>query len=162
MSPSLIETFRDPQQVVCFCKSGQQPYHFSVCFHILWIVLSPYIRHSAAELSGKRAVLFSYGSGLAASMFSVRFSDNASPDSALHRLSESLADLQNRLDSRQKVEPSIFSQTMKLREDTHHLGEFEGVKLNQSVFIKIIIKMWATTIGIKCIYGSPCALTFEP
>ena len=92
-------------------------------------MLSPYIRHSAAELSGKRAVLCSYGSGLAASMFSVRFSDNASPDSALHRLSESLADLQNRLDSRQKVEPSIFSQTMKLREDTHHLGEFEGVKL---------------------------------
>lgn len=78
---------------------------------------------SAADLTGKRAVLFSYGSGLAASMFSVRFSDDTSSDSALNNLANSLSDLQARLDSRQKVEPSIFSETMKLREDTHHLGK---------------------------------------
>jgi len=67
--------------------------------------------------------MFSYGSGLASSMFTVRFSDDASPDSSLEKLSASLMDLQARLDSRQKMEPAIFSETMKLREDTHHLGE---------------------------------------
>lgn len=101
-------------------------------------------RHSAADLSGKRAVLFSYGSGLAASMFSVRFSDNASPDSALHRLSVSLADLQARLDSRQKVDPAIFSKTMKLREDTHHLGKnvclFDRTGYEELIIVVLIQK----------------------
>lgn len=68
-------------------------------------------------------MLFSYGSGLAASMFSVRFSDDTSPDSPLTKLAASLSDLTDRLDSRAKVEPSVFSEALKLREDTHHLGK---------------------------------------
>lgn len=42
--------------------------------------------------------------------------------SALDKLSSSLSDLRARLDSRRKVPPALFSESMKLREDTHHLG----------------------------------------
>lgn len=69
-------------------------------------------------------MLFSYGSGLAATLFSVRFSENFSAGSPLDKLVTSLSDLQDRLDSRQKVEPATFSSAMKLREETHHLGEY--------------------------------------
>jgi hydroxymethylglutaryl-CoA synthase len=67
-------------------------------------------------------VLFSYGSGLASAMFSVRFTDDRSPDSPLERLVSSLSDLQAWLDSRHKVSPQDFDKIMKLREETHHLG----------------------------------------
>lgn len=42
--------------------------------------------------------------------------------SALDKLVSSLSDLKVRLDSRKKVLPSVFSENMKLREETHHLG----------------------------------------
>lgn len=56
-------------------------------------------------------------------MFSVRFAETTSAGSVLDKLAVSLSDLQHRLDSRQKVAPSVFSAAMKLREETHHLGE---------------------------------------
>jgi len=82
---------------------------------------------TAEVCAGKRIVLFSYGSGLASSMFSLRASTDVSPDSPLQRLVGSLVDLKTRLDSRQKVEPQVFEKTMKLREDTHHLAPYTPV-----------------------------------
>ncbi|XP_067928668.1 hydroxymethylglutaryl-CoA synthase 1-like [Watersipora subatra] len=83
--------------------------------------------HTAATLTGKRAVLFSFGSGLASSMYSVKFSSNISPDSPLAKLTASLSDLPQRLESRQKVDPSVFSEALKLREETHHLAPYTPV-----------------------------------
>ncbi len=77
---------------------------------------------TAQELCGQRLVLFSYGSGLASSMFSFRLSQDASPGSQLEALASSCADLKARLDSRRKIDPAQFEQSMKLREETHHLG----------------------------------------
>lgn len=42
--------------------------------------------------------------------------------SVLDKLVSSLSDLNVRLDSRKKVSPAVFSENMKLREETHHLG----------------------------------------
>ena len=42
--------------------------------------------------------------------------------SPLDKLVSSLCDLKARLDSRRKVSPNVFSDNMKLRQDTHHLG----------------------------------------
>ena len=68
-------------------------------------------------------MLFSYGSGLASSMFALRASNNCDPDSVLARLHDSLSDLTHRLESRKKTDPVIFDNVMKLREETHHLGK---------------------------------------
>ena len=90
------------------------------------------LRHSCEQLAGQRLVLFSYGSGLASTMLSVRVSSDAGPNSPLARLTDSLADLKQRLDARSKISPQEFSETMKLREETHHKGmlnfnRFSGV-----------------------------------
>ena len=43
--------------------------------------------------------------------------------SALDKIIASLCDLKSRLDSRTCVAPDVFTENMKLREDTHHLGK---------------------------------------
>ena len=74
------------------------------------------------ELAGKRLVLFSYGSGLASTMFSIRVTDDTSPASPLHQIMENLSDIPAKLEQRAKRAPAEFDKTMKLREDTHNSG----------------------------------------
>ncbi|XP_063154648.1 hydroxymethylglutaryl-CoA synthase, mitochondrial isoform X2 [Candoia aspera] len=76
-------------------------------------------RYSAKQLAGSRIGVFSYGSGLAASMFSLKVSQNSALSSPLEKLVSSLSDLETRLDSRKCVPPEKFTEIMKLREDTH-------------------------------------------
>lgn len=83
-----------------------------------------FFSNSVESLAGRRVALFSYGSGLAATMFSLRVSQDVGPDSLLSQLVASLEDLQQRLDLRLKVSPSEFADAMKLREDTHHKGKY--------------------------------------
>lgn len=78
-------------------------------------------------IAGKRVVLFSYGSGLASSMFSMQFSMNKAAGGSLERLVNSLSDLKQRLESRQCVRPEDFDNYMKLREQTHHLAPYTPV-----------------------------------
>ncbi|KAG7268297.1 hypothetical protein CRUP_023092 [Coryphaenoides rupestris] len=44
--------------------------------------------------------------------------------SPLDKIVSSLCDLKARLDSRRKVSPAVFSENMKLREETHHLASY--------------------------------------
>lgn len=62
------------------------------------------------ELTGKRVMLFSYGSGLTATMFSVRITRPLSP------ISQKI-DLKNRLAQRIKSDPAAFTATLALRRD---------------------------------------------
>lgn len=89
---------------------------------------------SAKELAGKRIVLFSYGSGLASTMFSLRITTNCQPDSDLDKLIASVSDLKARLASRHKVDPAVFDATMKLREDTHHKAPYVPTGNADSLF----------------------------
>ncbi|KAK3522222.1 hypothetical protein QTP70_033391 [Hemibagrus guttatus] len=76
------------------------------------------------QLAGQRIGLFSYGSGFAATLYSIRVTQDATPGSMLDKLVSSLSDLQARLDSRKKVPPAVFADNMKLREETHHLANY--------------------------------------
>ncbi|KAK5878461.1 hypothetical protein CesoFtcFv8_023861 [Champsocephalus esox] len=80
--------------------------------------------HSSAQIAGQRVGVFSYGSGFAATLYSIRVTQDHTPGSALDKLVSSLSDLKLRLDSRQKVSPAAFSECMKLRQDTHHLAPY--------------------------------------
>lgn len=80
--------------------------------------------HTPQELAGQRIGVFSYGSGFAATLYSIRVTQDATPGSALDTLVASLSDLLARLDSRRKVSPEVFAENMKLREETHHLASY--------------------------------------
>ena len=75
------------------------------------------------EPANRRLGLFSYGSGLASSFFSIKVKEGP----GLTRLLTGLSDVKSRLESRQKINPEIFSATMKLREETHHVTPYTPV-----------------------------------
>lgn len=81
-------------------------------------------QHTAQQLAGQRIGLFSYGSGFAATLYSISVTQDATPGSVLDTLLSSLCDLKSRLDSRRKVSPAVFAENMKLREETHHLASY--------------------------------------
>ncbi|XP_069077608.1 hydroxymethylglutaryl-CoA synthase, cytoplasmic isoform X2 [Pleurodeles waltl] len=81
-------------------------------------------QHSPQQLAGQRIGVFSYGSGFAATLYSLTVTQDAAPGSSLHKLTASLSDLKARLDSRRCVPPEIFAENMKLRQETHHLANY--------------------------------------
>ncbi|KAI8904119.1 hydroxymethylglutaryl-coenzyme A synthase C terminal-domain-containing protein [Gorgonomyces haynaldii] len=84
----------------------------------------------APELLNKRVLLFSYGSGLAASMFSLTVKGDTS------RLQKQL-DLVSRLDQRTKIEPGAYDTVMNLREKTHNARDYAPAGLvNEETFFK--------------------------
>jgi len=89
---------------------------------------------SIETLAGQRIVLFSYGSGLASSMFSLRVNTDCSEGSSLARLLSGVSDVHTRLASRIKVAPESFAKIMQLREETHHLAPYTPVGNTKELF----------------------------
>ncbi|XP_027722485.1 hydroxymethylglutaryl-CoA synthase, mitochondrial [Vombatus ursinus] len=81
-------------------------------------------QHTAQQLAGTRIGAFSYGSGLAASLFSIQVSQDATPGSPLDKLVSSVSDLPKRLASRKCVSPEEFSEVMLQREKYSHEVNF--------------------------------------
>ena len=75
--------------------------------------------------------MFSYGSGLASAMYSLRV---AAGSAALDALCANMADLHRRLDDRKTVPPAEFERVMKLREETHHLAPYTPVGSTEDLF----------------------------
>lgn len=67
---------------------------------------------SSEELQGKRVTIFSYGSGLAASMFSLKVKGST------EQLKQKL-DLHTRLEARRVVDPKVYDEMCNLRERAH-------------------------------------------
>ncbi|ORX53236.1 hydroxymethylglutaryl-CoA synthase [Hesseltinella vesiculosa] len=72
---------------------------------------------ASSDLQGKRVLLYSYGSGLAASMISLRInSDTSSIQQVLN--------LRERLAQRTFAKPEDFAQAMQVRETTHNACDY--------------------------------------
>nr|CAB3253523.1 hydroxymethylglutaryl-CoA synthase 1 [Phallusia mammillata] len=81
------------------------------------------ISKSASELLHKRIGLFSYGSGFAASMFSMRVVEDTS-QFTFHRLVSGLLDVQARLDERKCLDPAEFTDVLARREKAHAKADY--------------------------------------
>ncbi|XP_054837505.1 hydroxymethylglutaryl-CoA synthase, mitochondrial [Eublepharis macularius] len=110
------ELFRQKTQPSLFLSARNGNMYTPSVYGCLASLLGQY---SAQKLAGSRIGVFSYGSGLAASMFSLKVSENSAPGSPLDKLVSSLSDLGARLESRKCVPPEKFAEMMKIREDTH-------------------------------------------
>eukprot|EP00122_Pirum_gemmata_P001381 Pgem_evm1s1237 len=84
----------------------------------LYCGLVSLLSNKGAELAGKKACLFSYGSGFASSLFSIEFNQ---PQAQVYN---HFADLNENLKQRTFVEGKVFDSAMKLREETHHLAPY--------------------------------------
>jgi len=97
-------------------------------------LISLLINKSLDDLIGKRVVLFSYGSGLASSMFSVTLCPDETTKESFSSLLESLSDIKTRLVSRKEIEPSEFVGILQLREKVHNSKEYQTVCSPKDLF----------------------------
>lgn len=80
-----------------------------------------------SDLANNHLLMFSYGSGLASTMFSLSISSDVSSDSPLSKLIDGIRDVPTLLANRIKICPKDFESTLKLREETHHLAPYTPV-----------------------------------
>lgn len=95
-------------------------------------LVSLIISKDITELLGNRIAMFSYGSGLASSMFSINVAKSC--DEALNRIKSNLIKTKTLLDNREKVEPAVFEATLELRQKTCHLAPYSPVSSINSFF----------------------------
>ncbi|XP_026762980.1 hydroxymethylglutaryl-CoA synthase 1 [Galleria mellonella] len=88
-------------------------------------LVSYLVSKSPDQLIGKKFALFSYGSGLASTMYSINICNDMSAGSKLSKLINSLNDTIHLLDKRQSVEPIKFSEIMELRTANYHTAPYD-------------------------------------
>lgn len=76
---------------------------------------------NAESLLGKRIGMFSYGSSLASSMFSLQVSKDAG---GVEPLLASLGDIPSRLEARTALPPAEFTTILKAKEDSYNKGVY--------------------------------------
>lgn len=84
----------------------------------LYAGLMSLVANEREKLAGKRLLMFSYGSGLAASMFSLKVGSTQAVKDRLNLIART-ADIDARLDARTQVAPAIFNEWMGVRERLH-------------------------------------------
>lgn len=88
-------------------------------------LVSYLVSKSPDQLIGKKFALFSYGSGLASTMYSINICNDMSAGSKLEKLISSLNESVAMLDKRQSVEPQLFSDLMQVRTENYHTAPYE-------------------------------------
>ncbi|XP_017775267.1 PREDICTED: hydroxymethylglutaryl-CoA synthase 1 [Nicrophorus vespilloides] len=79
------------------------------------------------ELANNKVCLFSYGSGLASTMFSITIVKDYSPNSPLHKLVSNLNHIKPMLEQRKCVSPEKFTSMLALREKNGHKAPYEPI-----------------------------------
>lgn len=97
-------------------------------------LVSLLVSTSSEQLLGKRIALFSYGSGLAASMYSIKIQDTSSTRFTLDTLQHNLCDVIKKLDSRQKFSPVDFTKVLERREHVYNKCNYTPVSDEQVLF----------------------------
>nr|ALD84319.1 hydroxymethylglutaryl-CoA synthase [Morus alba]AOV62768.1 hydroxymethylglutaryl-CoA synthase [Morus alba] len=88
----------------------------------LYAAFASLIHNKSSELAGKRVVLFSYGSGLTATMFSLQLREGEHPFSLANIAS--VMNVAEKLKSRHEVVPEKFIETLKLMEHRYGAKDF--------------------------------------
>lgn len=97
-------------------------------------LVSLLISKSASELAGNKIGLFSYGSGLAASLFSISVTKDSDKDSDLYKLVSSLDHIKPLLERRQKISPEKFEATLEIRKQNSHKVPYEPIGSIENFF----------------------------
>eukprot|EP00478_Filoreta_tenera_P002789 GABV01002902.1.p1 GENE.GABV01002902.1~~GABV01002902.1.p1 ORF type:complete len:192 (+),score=47.14 GABV01002902.1:29-577(+) len=86
--------------------------------------LASLVSTQAENLANRRILMFSYGSGLASSMFSLRVANTEQARKQLSQMA-SILNLDQRLSQCVSADPKSFTETMLVRENLHKSGAFD-------------------------------------
>lgn len=87
-------------------------------------LVSLLISKDISEIAGNKIGLFSYGSGLAASMYSITVSKDCNENSPLAQLVSTLRSVKHLLTERQKVSPEKFTAMLETRQKGNHKANY--------------------------------------
>lgn len=88
-------------------------------------LVSLLVSKDISELAGSKIGLFSYGSGLASTFYSISISSDCSEKSPLHKLVSNLSHIKPMLEKRVSVMPEKFSHIMEIREHNNHKAPYK-------------------------------------
>lgn len=88
-------------------------------------LVSLLVSKDISELAGNKICMFSYGSGLASSMFSITVSKDSSENSSLFKLVSNLSHIKPLLEKRVSVAPEQFTDAMAVREKNGHNAPYK-------------------------------------
>ncbi|XP_015181084.1 PREDICTED: hydroxymethylglutaryl-CoA synthase 1 [Polistes dominula] len=77
------------------------------------------------ELAGNKVAVFSYGSGLCSSMYSLTITKDIQNESKLMKIISMLDYVKLQLEERQKIAPEDFTSILELREQNYHSKSYE-------------------------------------
>ncbi|KAK2586161.1 hypothetical protein KPH14_001428 [Odynerus spinipes] len=89
-------------------------------------LVSLLISKPISELSGSKVGVFSYGSGLCSSMYSLTITKDASDGSSLKKIISSLSYVKPQLEARKQVSPEDYTSTLELRQKNYHSAPYES------------------------------------
>lgn len=90
-------------------------------------LVSVLINQSIEQIAGSKIGLFSYGSGLAATMYSITVSKNCNDNSALADLISGLSNVKKQLELRKRIQPEKFNAILEVKKLNCHKAPYEPV-----------------------------------
>jgi len=123
-----LDAFSKPSynQIVASSQLLSQELGNTYCGSLYANLLSLVTTKTDSELARRRILMFSYGSGLMATMFSLQVRDTPSAIADLARIRQ-IADVKAKLTQRQAVSPVQFTEALALRERTHSASDYTPV-----------------------------------
>ncbi|KAK4884721.1 hypothetical protein RN001_000992 [Aquatica leii] len=87
------------------------------------------------QIAGSKVGLFSYGSGLASTMFSITVTKDCNDNSPLYKLMSNIKDVKTRLEQRQKISPEKFVTILETRNQNCHKAPFAPLSSIKDLFL---------------------------
>lgn len=97
-------------------------------------LISLLINKPLDTLAGNKVGIFSYGSGLASSMYSLTITKDIGEESELRKLVKNLSYVKIQLEARQQVYPEEYTNILALREKNCHTAPFEPRSSIENMF----------------------------
>lgn len=85
-------------------------------------------------LAGNKVGVFSYGSGLASSIYSLSISDDVSRDSELRKIITNLEYVKTQLEAREQLSPEEYTRILDVREKNCHAAPYEPKESVENMF----------------------------
>lgn len=86
------------------------------------------------ELAGNKIAVFSYGSGLCSSMYSLTVTKDTQEGSGLAKIVAALSYVKSQLETRQRVSPADYTSILALREQNYHVVPFTPESSTANMF----------------------------
>ncbi|KAK5648344.1 hypothetical protein RI129_003236 [Pyrocoelia pectoralis] len=97
-------------------------------------LVSLLINQNIEQIAGSKIGLFSYGSGLASTMYSITVTKDSNDNSQLNKLISNLKNVKTKLEQRLKVSPDKFISMLELRQQHLHKAPFKPVGIVEDLF----------------------------